>query len=155
METKNLENEELNILYCLPFYVVVLVASADGDIDDIEIKKAVSAIKSHTQQQNNSFLADIYKTASEDTEDKLKIIISNSPNKAQDRIAFISKKITDTNPVLNKLDHNLVRNLHNNLCHLARQIAKASGGLLGYGSIGIEESMLLDLNLIEIPKLKD
>ena len=34
---------------------------------------------------------------------------------------------------------------------LARQVAKASGGLLGYGSIGAEESRLIDLNLIEIP----
>jgi len=155
MEMIELTEEELNILYALPFFVAALVASADGNIDNAEVRRAVTAIKAQNCYGKNPYLTDIYRNASEDTEDKLKIVISNSPYKAHDRVIFFSKKIADTNIVLNKLNPDFVISIHNCLQHLARHIAKASGGILGYGSVGAEESQLLALNFIHIPKLKD
>lgn len=154
MEIDNLSADDKNILHALPFYVATLIASADGNVDETEIKRAITAINLQTSKETYPALTSYYHEVHEDFEDKLKIIISNSPNKPHDRSMYLSKKIVDANVVLQKLDPFFVLKLHNSLRDLARQVAKASGGIFGYGSIGLEESKLLNLSFIDSPLSK-
>jgi len=151
MEIDHLSHDEQNILYALPFHIAIWIASADGHVEEAEIKRAVSVINLQSGKTASKSLSEFYNKVSEDLEDKIKILLHNSPRSEHERTTYHSKKIVDANPVLKKLDRQFIINLHNSLRELARQVAKASGGLLGYGSIGAEESRLIDLNLIEIP----
>jgi hypothetical protein len=151
MEINKLSSDEQNILYALPFHIAIWIASADGHVEESEIRRAVSVIHLQSGKAASRPLSEFYNKVSEDLEDKLKILLYNSPKSENERTSYHSKKIVDANSVLKKLDRQFIVNLHNSLRELARQVAKASGGLLGYGSIGVEESRLIDLNLIEIP----
>lgn len=153
MDIDKLSSEDKDSLYALPFYVAILIASADGNVDESEIKRAITVIDQQTSTETYPALTEYYHEVNEDVEDKLKIIISNSPHRPHERSMYLSKKIADANVVLHKLDPLFVRKLHNSLRNLARQIAKASGGLFGYGSIGSEESKLVDLNFLESPSV--
>ena len=152
MEINNLSSEEQNILYALPFHMAIWIASADGHVEESELKRAISVINLQSAKATSKSISEFYTTVSEDLEDKLKILLYNSPKSDHELTTYHSKKIVDANPVLKKLDKQFIVNLHHSLRELARQVAKASGGLLGYGSIGAEESRLIDLNLIEIPR---
>ncbi len=149
IDLDNLSTEEQNTIFALPFYVAILIASADGRIDDSEIKKTISIVKEQTRKETQPSLTQYYNNIYEDFEDKLKIIISNTPQKNTERSLYLSKKIIDANVVLKKLDKSFVADLHSSLRNLARQIAMASGGVLGYGSIGEEELSLIGLNFLD------
>jgi len=152
MDINKLTNDEQNVLYALPFHIAIWIASADGHVEESEIKRAISVINLQSAKATSKSLAEFYNKVSEDLEDKLKVLLYNSPKSEHERTTYHSKKIVDANSVLKKLDTQFIVNLHNSLRELARQVAKASGGLLGYGSIGVEESRLIDLSLIEIPR---
>lgn len=151
MSTHRLTAEEIECLYGLPYNVALLIASADGFIDESEIRKAISVIRFQASYSADAELTEYFEEINHDAEDKLRIILSASPRKPQDRILYLSKKIVDANIVLRKLNRSFVVGLHESLRNLAKQIAKASGGVLGYGGVGPEESSLLDLNLLEMP----
>ncbi len=154
MDMENLNADDKNTLYALPFYIATLIASADGNVDESEIKRAITVINLQTEKETYPALTEFYNEVNQDFEDKLKIIISNSPLKPHERNMFLSKRIADANMVLQKLDPFFALKLYNSLRNLARQIAKASGGIFGYGSIGNEESKLLNLNFLDMPTLK-
>lgn len=151
MEIDQLSSNEQNILFALPIHIAIWIASADGHVEEAEIKRAVAVIKLQSGKTASQPLSEFYDKVSEDLEDKLKILLYNSPKSEHERTTYHTKKIIDANPILKKLDRQFIINLHNSLRELARQVAKASGGLLGYGSIGAEESRLIDLTLLDIP----
>jgi hypothetical protein len=151
MVTDKLSNEEIDCLYGLPYNVALLIASADGYIDEAEIRKAISVIQYQASYSANADLSRFFEEINHDAEDKIRVILSATPRKPQERILYLSKKIVDANIVLKKLNRSFVAGLHQSLCNLAKQIAKASGGVFGYGGIGPEESNLLDLSLLEFP----
>ena len=143
--------EDKNTLYALPFYVATLIASADGRVDELEIKRAVAVTNQQAEKETYPALTEFYDEVNQDFEDKLKIVIASSPNKPYERNMYLSKKIADANPVLQKIDPLFATKLHSSLRNLAKEIAKASGGILGYGSIGNEESKLVELNFLDLP----
>ncbi len=151
MDIDNLSTEEQNSIHALPFYVAILIASADGNIDAIEVKRAFSIINMKTKMPLDPGLTRYYNFICEDFEDKLKIILSQSPNNKKERQEYFTKRIAQANIALNKLEPLFVTSLHNSLRDMAKQIAKASGGILGYGSIGREESGLIDLHFLKLP----
>jgi hypothetical protein len=146
-----LNMEETDSLYGLPYHVALLIASADGYIDETEIKRAISVIGVQANIASNKDLLQYFESVKEDAEDKLRCILSGVPKSPRERTLHLSKKIVDANLVLRKLSRPFVQQLHKSLCDLARQIAKASGGVFGYGSIGVEESQLIDLSLLDVP----
>ena len=55
------------------------------------------------------------------------------------------------NEILIKLDKTLAIKFYESLKDFAKKIAEASGGVLGYMSIGYEESKLIQLKMIKDP----
>ena len=149
-EFDGLEQSEKELMYALPIYVAVLIAGADGKIDNNELKKAVQVSNLKTSKARKE-LIEFYQEVNTDYEDKLKMTIANLPSGTKEREKLLIETIAKSNDVLPKLESSFAIKLYASLKEIAKHIAEASGGVFGYMSVGYEESKLIDLKMIKKP----
>ena len=149
-EFENLEQEEQNLLYIAPVLVAILVAGADGKIDKSEMREAIS-ISGMKKIKAGKNLLQYYNEVGKDFEDKRKIGIARYPSDTKKRQEMISKELSGINAILPKLNRKFAITYYASLKDFAKRIAESSGGILGYMSIGYEESKLIDLKMIKDP----
>ena len=149
-EFDKLTEEEINVLHSAPILVSILIAGADNEIDNSEIKKAVS-ISKDKQKRARASLLDYYKEIGNNFEDKLKVMIQGFPSSAKDRNPIIIEELEKLNDILPKIDSHFASEFYESLKDIAKKIAESSGGVLGYMAIGYEESKLIGLNMIDDP----
>ena len=147
---EDLNQEELELMYSLPINVSVLIAGADGKIDSVEIKKAVS-LAGLKKKKARKDLLDYYNQVNVDYEDKIKMTIANLPSGHKEREKLLIEELTKVNDVFPKIDKAFATKLYASLKENAKHIAEASGGVFGYMSVGYEESRLIDLKMIKDP----
>lgn len=149
-EFDKLSEEEVELLLKVPVIVSILIAGADNEIDNSELKKAVSISKDKQKRARVSLL-DYYKEVGENFEDKLKVMIQSYPVNSQDRNPLIIDELEKLNEILPKLDVHYAIEFYESIKDIAKKIAESSGGVLGYMAIGYEESKLIGLNMIDDP----
>lgn len=149
-EFEPLEESEVDLLLRAPLLVSILIAGADGKIDKSEVKEAIDLSRSK-QKRARKDLIDYYREVGTDFEDKLKILISHLPTDVEKRSVEIEKELKGLNKILPKLDRTFAGELYVSLKDIAKKVAEASGGILGYMSIGYEESKFLDLKMVKDP----
>jgi len=149
-EFKSLSSDEIELMHKSPMLVCILIAGADGRIDQSEIRKAISLATS-SQDAGKSRLIEFYSEVGSDFEDKLKIVIQSFPLKEKERAPRIIAELTHLNDVLGKLDRDFAVEFYNSLTEIALEIAKSSGGVLGMKSVGQEEARYLSLEMIKNP----
>ncbi len=149
-EFKVLTQDEVETMLKTPILVSILIAGADNDIDKTEIKEA-SSISRLKQKKARLDLIDYYKEVGVDFEDKLKVLIQHYPAKAEERNPLIVEELEKLNSILPKLSHKFSVEFYASIRDIAKKIAEASGGLLGYMAVGYEESKLIGLNMIKDP----
>lgn len=147
---ESLDQEDRDLMYRVPFLVAVLISGADDHIDRAEINKAVSISKLKKSNARKSLL-DYYGVINVDFEDKLKVLIQSLPGDAQKRNELIIEELASLNRILPKLNRAFAVDFHASITELAKKIAQASGGVLGYMAVGYEESKLIDLDMIKSP----
>ena len=150
LEFKDLESQEIDLLLKAPILVSILIAGADNEIDNSEIREAVS-ISKLKQVKARKELIEYYKEVGMDFEDKLKVILASYPVDAGKRNPMIVEELEGLNPILSKLPNTFSVKLYASLKDIAKKIAEASGGILGYMSVGYEESKFLELKMIKDP----
>lgn len=133
-----------------PILISILIAGADSDIDDAEINKAVETAN-WQHQKNDKDITHYYHEVAQGFEDKLKIIMQQLPTKTPLRNLQIAKELEKLNDILPKLDSGFAAKFYTSLITMAKNVARASGGLLGYLSISYEESKLIGLSMIKKP----
>lgn len=153
IEFEELEQEETGLLLQAPLLVSILIAGADGNIDANELKEAVNLAKLK-QTKARKDLIEYYKAVGTDFEDKLKFLINKLPLGNEERNKFIVKELTQLNDILPKLPPHFAKELYASLKDFAKKIAEASGGILGYMSVGYEESKYIELKMIKNPVKK-
>ena len=146
----NITAQEKEVLYNMPLYVTVLIAGADGKIDSAEIRKAVQLSELKTTIARAE-LKDYYTWASVDFEDRLAELLLTLPDDDSGRTELLVKELSMLNEILPKMDKRFTIEFISSARDFAKKIAKASGGVLGYMSIGYEESKLIDLDMIHDP----
>lgn len=142
-----LSQKQKDQLSALPVYIVVLVAGADGEIDSHEINRAVKMSRQKISSKNID-LEEFLHQAYQDFEDKLKAVAFSLPSDKASLQNSIKAEIDSMNVILERLDENFVIAMKDHLRNLVTQVAKASGGSLGFGTIGAEESSLINLNFL-------
>jgi hypothetical protein len=147
---EDLSEDERELMYSLPIYVSVLIAGADGKIDAVEIKKAVS-LSDIKKLKARKDLLEYYNHVSTDYEDKIKMTIANLPVGHKEREKILVDHLQSVNVVFKKIDKPFAIKLYASLKEIAKHIAEASGGVFGYMSVGYEESRLIDLKMIKDP----
>jgi hypothetical protein len=149
-EFNHLRPEEINLMYKAPVLVTILIAGADDTIDHAEMKEARELAKLK-QTKENEVLKEYYEAIGHSFEDELKRHISLLPRDTIERNKIIIDELTKLNVILPKLSNKFAVNFYTHLKDLAKKIAEASGGVLGYMAVGKEESEFIELDMINDP----
>jgi len=145
-----LDTEEKNLLEKAPVLVTILIAGADNKIDKSEIKEALRISKYKPIKARN-LLQGYYSSISENFEFNLIEEIASLPREARKRNPIIVGELEKLNKILPKLDRKFAIQFYESIKDIAKRIAKASGGVLGYISVDYEESKLMELRMIKNP----
>jgi len=133
-----------------PILTAILIAGADNKIDKSEVKEALR-ISRYKPIKGRNLLVDFYKEISGDFEYNLIEEIASLPLEARKRNPFIISELEKLNKILPKLDQKFAIQFYESMKDIAKRIAKASGGVLGYISVDYEESKLMELKMIKNP----
>lgn len=149
-EFEPLREDEIDVILKAPVYVAILIAGADGNIDKSERKEAVDIARTK-QTRSREQLVDFYKLVGENFEGNFNQLIDELPSGTDERVMAITKELRKLNFILPKIDNNFAVKFYASLKELAKKIAEASGGVLGYLSVGYEEAKLMELKMLKDP----
>ena len=150
-EFEALDASEIEIMLKAPILVCMLVAGADGKIDSRETNKAMEVAR--RKAKSNNVLWQYFSVASEDFEDKLRILLQNYPTSPESRNQILVEELSALNAILPRVESSFRRQFYSLLRELAREVATSSGGLLGYHAIDKEEAKYIGLDMIRPPEL--
>lgn len=144
---KRLNEEEFEKLKDAVPLITVLIAGADGNIDNNQLDWAnkVTKIRSYNMKaEMKAFYLEVGKTFAQ----RLQYFIDAFPTNVSDRTKLISDRLTHLNEILAKLDPEVGAKFYNSFTSFAEHVAKASGGFLGFFSINKDEAKLIGLPMI-------
>ena len=126
--------------------ITVYIAGADGNIDSEELEWAekITSIRSYNAPDG---LSKFYEEVGVDFQERIDKYVT-SLDSIELRNSTVEQKLTELNPILAKLDLRIGAALYKSYVSFAKHVAKASGGFLGFFSIGPDEKALLDLKMI-------
>ena len=146
----SLTAEEKETLFNMPVYVTLLIAGADDKIDNTEIARAIELAELN-KKFSRPDLHDYYRVASADFSDKITEALDELPSDHEKRAHILVRQLEKLNDILPKLDKEFAIDFYASAKDLAKKIAESSGGILGYMTIGYEESKLIGLDMINDP----
>ena len=149
-EFKGLSDDEIDLMLSVPILVSVLIAGADGNIDQREKKEAI-LLAYNKQYRVTKELAGYYRLVGINFEEKLLTCIAKTSNDLDIRNSDLIYELRKLNLVLPKLDKHFSIKFYASIEDWAKRIAEASGGILGYMSVTYEEAKLLTLKMINTP----
>jgi hypothetical protein len=142
-----LSSEEFKILTHTPIWVGLLIAEADGDADHKELEWIEKIAKFRMKTAHHT-LRDYYAGVYEQTHTFLKLYHSELPKAQDEKMNFISSKISQAKPVLEKLDSAMSDRLLESYHSMAHSIAEISGGLLNFFATNPDEEKWLSLEML-------
>lgn len=148
-EFNQLNDSEAELVLKAPVLVCILIAGADGDIDQKEINEAISIVKK--QQKGESVLSGFFREMAEDFEDKIKILIQSYPFESTQRNPLIIEELSQLSLLWPKLGNPFSQAYYGMLKSLAEKIASSSGGLWGINTVTSEEAKYISLPMIDTP----
>lgn len=149
-EFKNLNEQEINLLLMTPALITALIAGAEGKIDQKETDWGAKI--AHFRAADSTILQKYYQEVDKNFSQTLSELISAMPENTEQRNSKINNELEKLNDVFKKLDKAFAKEFYKSMLSLSKQVARASGGIWGYGSISPEEQKLLDLEAISPPE---
>jgi hypothetical protein len=142
-----LKEEDLQILLDAVPLIAILIAGADGDINDEELQwsKKITHIRSYKMKAD---MKAFYEEVDKNYMGKLQHFIEVLPVSVNDRTKVISEKLIEVNPIMAKLAPEVGSKLYKSYLSFADHVAKASGGVMGFFSVNKEEASLIGLPMI-------
>jgi D-serine dehydratase len=129
--------------------VTLLIAGADGTIDAEETQWATELTKIRGFD-NPKRLQPFYDDLQKDFSKRLKSLLSVvSLEDTAKRNQVITAELTKLNDIFAKIDQKYAANFHKDLLSFADHIARASGGILRFGSVSAAEKKLIGLSMIQ------
>lgn len=146
-QLNNLPDDELQELYDAIPVITLLIAGADGDIEDAELEQSekITRIRGFS---GGEIMQDFYDHIGKDYKERLARWAKIVPKDTAERNAELSARLEKLNPILAKLSNPLGAEMYRSLTTFAKHVAKASGGFWGFGSINKEEAELIDLPML-------
>jgi len=147
----NLTEKEKNLILHAPMYVSILIAGADGEINDTEKHRILELI--HTKTFSEKYeLKELYKTLDIDAAHELRQLIAALPDETVERNNYLSDLLAGLNNILPKLEHRFQVQFYKSLRQFAHYIATADGGFWGLGNVKHSEAEFLKLPMIQNPE---
>lgn len=150
-EFKNLNEAEINTLLSAPVLLIIMISSADGNIEQKEVNWGEKTIHFRAEDKH-SLLQKYYEKVDKNSRDTFFHFMEKLPEDNEKKVEIINNEFRKLNDILPKLDKTFAKELYKSYRTLAEQVAKASGGIWGYGSVSREEQKLLDLDIIHPPQ---
>jgi hypothetical protein len=148
----HLTAEEFDALVDAPALITILIAGADGELDQEERTWSERLLRSRTYNTPKD-LNEFYRVVSEIFWVKLNGHLNELPEDPQVRNPMIAEQLSKLNLVLAKMDPEIAYDLYHGFVKLAEETAKASGGFLRIGAIAPEEEQWIQLPMLTpIPK---
>lgn len=143
-----LTSDDNKLLLDTPALVTILVAGADGVIDEQELNWAekLTHIRSYARPKE---LNHYYEVVEAHFDTSLESFMKSLPKDQKTRETHISDKLKMLNHVLSCLDNRTAFRLYESFTSFAKHIAKASGGFLRFGSISKDEKKWIGLSMID------
>ncbi len=149
---EGLTQEEQQLLINVPALASILVAGADDNIDEWE-KEAAAEMTRIKSSAGVPQVRDYYSVICQNFHEQLEGLIAQLPGKASVRNPFIREELAKVKGLYDKLDPKFAKALHKSVMDIAKVVAEASGGVLGYLAVSFEEANALqNLNRILIPE---
>lgn len=146
-QLNNLPADELQELYDAIPVITLLIAGADGDIEDAELEQSEKITKIRGFS-GGEIMQDFYDHIGKDYPERLARWAKIVPKDTAERNAELSARLAKLNPILAKLTNHLGAEMYRSFTTFAKHVAKASGGFWGFGSINSEEAELVDLPML-------
>jgi tellurite resistance protein len=127
--------------------VAILVAGAEGKISKSElawVEKVVN-IRSYNLK---GYMKEFYKDLNSDFHERLENVLNESSQETSSRQSELTLQLESLNKTLAKLDQKTGAQVYNGLISLAKHVATADGGILGFFTINSEEAKIIDLPMI-------
>ena len=151
-EFSQLTQEEKNLLYDVPALATILIAGADNIIDKYE-KQVAAELTKYKSVTSEPELQDYFAHVSTTFRERLEQLIAELPGKAKFRNPFIREQLAHVNEITVKINEEFSMEYYKHIKDIARYVAEASGGVLGYLSINKAEARALNnLDMILNPK---
>ena len=147
---ENLRDEDAQLMYRVPVYITILIAGADDKIDKKELQEAIS-IANLKKIKARKLLVDYYAEVVDTFEEDLYKEIDALPDRAEERNPILIEKLERINIIFHYLDNSFAVQFYESIKDWAKKIASASGGILGFLSVGLEESKFIELRMIRNP----
>lgn len=145
-----LHRDEQELVKKAPLLVSILVAGADGEVDDAEIERTVSLI--HTKAfSETSDIRHLYKEIDHDVELKLKEILSQLPKEMVEREKVLTEELKGLNVIFTKLESHLAIDLYKSLKNFGLRVAQTSGGVFGMNTVKYHEGEMAKLPMLNDP----
>jgi hypothetical protein len=128
-------------------WITVLIAAADGKIDTNETAWAAKLAKIRTYTGEES-LREYYMAVGDTFQHDLNALIRDMPTNTDERSRILADRLTEINEIFDKMPTKVSSLFYRDFRSFAAHVAKASGGFLGFFSIGPGEKRWLDLPMI-------
>ena len=145
----SLSPEDQRVLYDAIPCVTILVAGADGIIDNAESAAAEEVTHVRSFHYEHAEWLEFYQKEDKNLHQRLHDLIDHLPRDTEQRQQLVAKELAKLNDVLPKMDRRHAKHFYDGLCSFAEHVAKASGGFIGWISIGPQEAKVTDLPMVE------
>ncbi|MBV6477310.1 MAG: hypothetical protein HGGPFJEG_00048 [Ignavibacteria bacterium] len=150
-EFKSLNPEEAQLMLDAPALLTILIAGVEGEIDNKEKDWAVR-IAQFRARDRHSIMQNYYEEVSGHFNETLESLLKTLPKDTEERSKYIINELKKINNIIPKLDKKFASEFYKGYLAFRVQVAKASGGLWGYGSISREEQKIIDMEILKPPK---
>jgi len=146
----HLSEEEKNLVLQAPVYVSLLIAGADGHIQQEEQKRILELVHTKTFSEHYE-LRELYATLNHDLAEHLRQMMAALPEDTNERQAMLSGLLGRLNHIFPQLEKHFARRLYKNLREFAHYIAHADGGFWGISAVSDAEQQWIKLPMLEEP----
>jgi len=153
----SISKDEYALLQEAIFDVTILIAGADGQIDQEE-KDWADKIANIRSYSGPEILREFYGQIDGYFETHLQERIEEAPKDVEERNVELATSLRNLNPILAKLPQEVGATYYESITSLATHIAKASGGFMRIWAISSEEAAWVELPMItpiEFPETKE
>ncbi len=147
----NLTVMQVEQLFDGPALVALLIAGADGTVDQVEVDRATELIHIKTFSEFAD-IKDFYKELEPDFIRRFNHLRTSLPAGRKERNLEINKRLDSLNDVLALLPYKFSLHYYKSLRNYAVHIANTSNGMGGYFDYTEGEKSLMHLDMLKEPK---
>ena len=139
--------EQIELLVDAIPLITILIAGADGEIDEDEKSWGAKLTKIRSYSHPD-IMNEYYQHVGEGYSEKVESYIKSLPQDTDARTAAITEKLAGLNSILAQLDQYDGHTMYKSFTSFAEHVAKASGGFLRIGAVSKAEAALMSLPMI-------